>query len=99
YVDGKEAAYRSIESADRTYTFSGHVHDQMLYFRTGVSKIGAFRPVPGAPVPVKSHHRWLALVGSAGQPRDGNPAAAYALFDDVREEITFHRVPYDYAAA
>ena len=31
------------------------------------------------------HRRWLAIVGSVGQPRDGNPAAAYALFDPARE--------------
>ena len=40
-----------------------------------------FRPVPGTPIPASKHHRWLAIVGSAGQPRDGNNAACYALFD------------------
>jgi diadenosine tetraphosphatase ApaH/serine/threonine PP2A family protein phosphatase len=34
-----------------------------------------------------------------GQPRDRNPAAAYTLFDRGRQEITFHRVAYDAAAA
>jgi len=38
-------------------------------------------------------------VGSVGQPRDRNPAAAYALFDAGRERITFYRVPYDSRAA
>jgi diadenosine tetraphosphatase ApaH/serine/threonine PP2A family protein phosphatase len=34
-----------------------------------------------------------------GQPRDGNPAACYALFDDEAATLTYHRVPYDHAAA
>jgi diadenosine tetraphosphatase ApaH/serine/threonine PP2A family protein phosphatase len=99
YVDGNAAARKSIEAAGTAYTFSGHVHEQMLYFQTGVGKIGSFRPVPGTPVPARSHHRWLAMVGSVGQPRDRNPAAAYTLFDARRQEITFYRIPYDHHAA
>jgi diadenosine tetraphosphatase ApaH/serine/threonine PP2A family protein phosphatase len=33
--------------------------------------------------------------GSVGQPRDGDPRAAYALFDDQAMTITFGRVAYD----
>ena len=33
--------------------------------------------------------------GSVGQPRDGDPAAAFAIFDTVSREITWCRVPYD----
>lgn len=99
YIDSSAAARKSIEAAERAHTFSGHVHDQMLYFQTGVGKIGSFKPVPGTPILARSHHRWLALVGSVGQPRDRNPAAAYALFDTDREQITFYRIPYDHHAA
>ena len=34
-----------------------------------------------------------------GQPRDGNTAACYALFDTGRATLTFHRVPYDWSVA
>ena len=43
--------------------------------------------------------RWLAVLGSVGQPRDGNPAAAFAMLDTVSREITYCRVPYDVEAA
>jgi diadenosine tetraphosphatase ApaH/serine/threonine PP2A family protein phosphatase len=99
YVDQAGAARTSIAAAQTTYTFSGHVHDQALYFETAVGKVGTFRPVPGSPVLVGGHRRWLAIVGSAGQPRDRNPAAAYALFDTAQAQLTFHRVPYDHFAA
>ena len=42
---------------------------------------------------------WLAIVGSVGQPRDRDARAMYALFDEQACSITFHRVPYDHAAA
>jgi putative phosphoesterase len=35
--------------------------------------------------------------GSVGQPRDCNPAAAYAILDCDSETVEFRRVPYDVA--
>jgi diadenosine tetraphosphatase ApaH/serine/threonine PP2A family protein phosphatase len=100
YVDSPAAAEKSAEAAQTPYTFSGHVHDQVLYFQGARGKMSAFRPLQGSPVSMHNQHRrWLALVGSVGQPRDRNPSAAYALFDTTREQITFHRVPYDHLAA
>jgi diadenosine tetraphosphatase ApaH/serine/threonine PP2A family protein phosphatase len=99
YVDSAAAAWRSTQAAQAAYTFCGHVHDQGLYFERPGGGMGSFRPVPGTAIPVGHHRRWLAIVGSVGQPRDGNPAAAYALFDAAREQITFHRVAYDHIAA
>jgi diadenosine tetraphosphatase ApaH/serine/threonine PP2A family protein phosphatase len=99
YVDSPAAARRCVEDAGQTYTFCGHVHDQVLFFETAGGRMSTFRPVPGTPIPVRGPRRWLAVVGSVGQPRDRNPAAGYALFDDARREITFFRVPYDHGAA
>ena len=99
YIETAQAARESILASGATYTFSGHVHDQVLYFRTLAGKTAPFRPTSGSRVPVPSHRFWLALVGSVGQPRDGNPAAAYATFDEGREEVIFYRVPYDHVTA
>ena len=43
--------------------------------------------------------RHLINPGSIGQPRDHDWRAAYAIYDDVRCEIAYHRVPYDLVAA
>ncbi len=99
YVESCAAAQRSMDAADSSYVFCGHVHDQVLYFKTPTGKTGAFRPLAGSPVPVPRRRGWLAIVGSVGQPRDGNPAAAYALFDSASEALTFFRVPYDHQIA
>jgi len=99
YVDGITAALKSIDAAQLPYTFSGHVHEQMLYFQSSVGKVGAFQPLQSSPVSMPGNRRWLALVGSVGQPRDRNPAAAYALFDTASAQIIFHRVAYDHLAA
>ena len=41
----------------------------------------------------------IVIPGSAGQPRDGNPAACYAMFEPQAQRITYHRVPYDHETA
>jgi diadenosine tetraphosphatase ApaH/serine/threonine PP2A family protein phosphatase len=99
YIDSPSAAKRCADAAQLAYTFCGHVHDQVLYFEGKHGRMKEFRPVIGTAIPVRNNRRWVAIVGSVGQPRDRNPSAAYVLFDDTRREVTFCRVAYDAAAA
>jgi diadenosine tetraphosphatase ApaH/serine/threonine PP2A family protein phosphatase len=64
-------------------TFCGHTHEPALYHMTAEGQVSGFTPVPGTGIPLGRLRRWLAIPGSAGQPRDGNPAAGYAMFDDA----------------
>ena len=94
-VDSPSAAARAIEAAGSAYAFCGHVHEQRLYFENSPGRVTAFRPTAGTSIPMPRHRRWLAIAGSVGQSRDGDARAAYALLDEERRRITFHRVPYD----
>jgi diadenosine tetraphosphatase ApaH/serine/threonine PP2A family protein phosphatase len=66
---------------------------------TPSTKVRAFAPLAGKAIPLLLQRRWLAVLGSVGQPRDGVPAAAYAIFDTQRGDLLFPRVPNDIAAA
>lgn len=99
YVLGRADAVRSLQATAARYTFCGHVHEPRLYHLSGTGKAGEFTPTPDVAIPVPPHRQWLVIPGSAGQPRDGNPAACYATFDDARAELTYHRVPYDHQSA
>ena len=99
YLDGPSAAKRCAEAADVPFTFCGHLHRQALWFEARPGVMSAFQPVPGSPIPLRGNRRWVAVVGSVGQPRDRRPAAGYALFDPAARILTFHRVPYDHLAA
>ena len=46
-------------------------------------------------MPLLPGRRWLAVIGAVGQPRDGDPAACYALLHCERNVLTYVRVPYD----
>jgi diadenosine tetraphosphatase ApaH/serine/threonine PP2A family protein phosphatase len=95
YVTSPEEAYRSMMATDARLTFCAHVHVPAIYSLSAVSKMTAFSPVTGVSVPLLARRRWLVVLGSAGQPRDGNPAASFAMLDTDRQSITFCRAPYD----
>ena len=103
YVDNEHRAAASLDAACADarirYVFGGHVHHQTLYFRGLRQQLMRFMPTPEVPIPVLPHRRWIATIGSVGQPRDGDPLAMYAMFDPDRAELTFHRVAYDHLAA
>ncbi len=95
YVMGIEDAARSMRATSLPITFCGHVHRPALYTMSATGKMTAFTPITGTAVQLLPSRRWLAVLGSVGQPRDGNPAASYALLDITRRELTFCRAPYD----
>jgi len=99
YIDSAVVAAKCMDASGSHLTFAGHVHHQTLYYTAGGGAVQVFTPVPGAAIPVSPHRQWLAIAGSVGQQRDGNPAAAYLLHDQQRESLTFFRVPYDYMSA
>jgi diadenosine tetraphosphatase ApaH/serine/threonine PP2A family protein phosphatase len=99
YLLNANLALRSMLATECRYTFCGHLHEQRLFHAGDTGRAGEYVPKPGAPIMLRDDRRWLVIPGSTGQPRDGNPAAAYAMFDDSENSVTYHRVPYDHALA
>lgn len=103
YVNDERSAAASLGAAlahpGIRYVFGGHVHHQTLYYKGRGRGLMAFQPTPGVAIPTPGHRQWIATVGSVGQPRDGLPAAMYALIDLAQSRLTFQRVPYDHVAA
>jgi diadenosine tetraphosphatase ApaH/serine/threonine PP2A family protein phosphatase len=48
---------------------------------------------------VEPGKKYFVNVGSVGQPRDGSPKAAYAIYDLPSQTIELRRLDYDIAAA
>jgi diadenosine tetraphosphatase ApaH/serine/threonine PP2A family protein phosphatase len=99
YVQSSADAARSIQATSAHATFCGHVHQPALYSMSAEKKMTNFVPSSGASVPLLGGRQWLVVLGSVGQPRDGNPAASFAMLDTGSHEITYCRVPYDVEAA
>ena len=103
YVRGVDQAELSLRAAAGAHiVFSGHVHAPGLFRRADDGAMGYWQPAArsvAVRVPLQPQHQYLVQPGSVGQPRDGNNAACYALYDDERREVSFFRVPYDHGAA
>jgi diadenosine tetraphosphatase ApaH/serine/threonine PP2A family protein phosphatase len=95
YVLSTADAGRSLMSTEAHITFCGHVHKPALYSISVTGKMTSFVPISGVTVQLLSGRRWLSVLGAVGQPRDGDPAASFAMFDTISREITWCRVPYD----
>ena len=92
-------AARSIAATDAHATFCGHIHKPALYSMSSAAKMTSFIPTSDVPVQLLGGRRWLAVLGSVGQPRDGDPAASFGMLDTTSRAITYCRVPYDVEAA
>ncbi len=99
YTRDAEDARAALDAVRARVVLCGHVHVPALYGLTATAKVAAHRPVAEVPVPLTRPRRWLAVVGAVGQPRDGNPASAYALLDTEANELATIRVPYDIGTA
>jgi predicted phosphodiesterase len=99
YITSTAEASRSLAATTVHLTVCGHVHQPAVYSMSSTAKMTAFTPVTGVAIPLLPGRRWLAVLGAVGQPRDGNPAASWALLDTAKNEITYCRTPYDVAGA
>jgi len=69
--------------------FIGHSHLPFIMERVPSGELVVHKEG----VELGSPHRYIVNAGSIGQPRDGDPRACYALFNEERVELV--RVPYD----
>lgn len=99
YVRSAVDAERSLRSTTQRMTFCGHTHVPMLYHMAPLRPPAEHVPTSNVSIPLSLSRRWLAVLGSVGQPRDGNPAACYGLLESSPWDLTFVRVPYDAAEA
>ena len=99
YITDALSAERSLASSPARVTFCGHVHRPQIYHMAPNRPPKFYEPLSGVETPLIATRKWLCVVGSVGQPRDDNPAAAYCILDTAKNEIFYHRTGYDIDAA
>ena len=98
YVLDTLDALNALRAAHRPLCLFGHSHVPMAFLFAG-DQLQHRETAEGSVLQVTPEWTYLVNVGSVGQPRDGDPRAAYGIADDDRKEVSFFRVPYDVAAA
>jgi diadenosine tetraphosphatase ApaH/serine/threonine PP2A family protein phosphatase len=107
YVLMRREAYSILGHTTVPLIFFGHTHVQGAYWIDDHTESeGALAPTYASAknkeqcaLALSPARKYLINPGSIGQPRDGDPRAAFALYDTEASSITFHRVPYDVVRA
>lgn len=71
--------------------FFGHTHVPLAFEKADTVRGGLYSRIK-----VTMGRKYFINVGSVGQPRDGDPRAAYAIYDMRSNLIELRRVPYDF---
>ena len=99
YIFGEIEALNVFRFAPFPICFFGHSHFPVVFalstdsITTMLTRGQTFR------LQLKPGMRYLINPGSVGQPRDGSPKAAFALFDSRAMTVTIHRISYPVATA
>ncbi len=93
YLWDTEAARQCFAGLGASSYLVGHTHRPTVFeLVQGVCVQFELRP---GDVLELGQRRVIFNPGSVGQPRDGDPRASYAVYDNVRRTISLHRVGYD----
>ena len=98
YVLWPDQAAECIRVQARRVSFVGHSHVALFFALpdNGKSDSDARGAQAGAGTSLEVRRgRWLINPGSVGQPRDGDPRAAWLELDTETWQASFHRVAYD----
>jgi diadenosine tetraphosphatase ApaH/serine/threonine PP2A family protein phosphatase len=90
--DTMELIQREYQTRSTTVLFCGHTHFPMWFHNKSLRPLAYSRSFP------LTEGVHIINPGSVGQPRDGDPRAAYLLFDPENRTVEFRRVAYEATA-
>lgn len=104
YIFDDLDATRALRVARAPLCLYGHTHVPAAFRLDGRGRNGDMQMLgpPRGPrfhVALDRDAKYLVNCGAVGQPRDGDPQAAFGMFDSEAHTLTITRVPYDVAAA
>jgi diadenosine tetraphosphatase ApaH/serine/threonine PP2A family protein phosphatase len=102
YVLAAEEAGQAFDYLERRVAFFGHTHVQggFIWNHSRVETILRTSPRTDRQIlEIDPECAYLVNPGSVGQPRDGDPRAAYCLYDSDAGMLTYFRVAYDIQSA
>lgn len=96
YLKDDFSAKETFRLLENNLCFIGHTHVAGTFIR---DKDGRIEYTQDSRIKIKAGHQYIINVGSVGQPRDGNPKAAYCIYDSVTKEAEIKRTAYDIETA
>lgn len=99
YVSDRYQAGHELRSLRYRWGFYAHTHVPAAYHQ-GPDEMEVIRLIEDeAGVALDGEGKYMVNPGAVGQPRDGDPRAACAVFDPGEQRLYWGRIEYDVAAA
>ncbi len=98
YVLSAQQAAGCLDAQADRICLIGHSHVALSFSREPGGLTAGQTRAGGTRLELASGE-WLLNPGSVGQPRDGDPRAAWMEYDLAAQAATYHRVEYDVEAA
>jgi predicted phosphodiesterase len=96
--DGNDAR-RAFDASRRALCLFGHTHLPVIFSEEAGQLSGIIPELAVHDVRIQNGVRFLVNIGSVGQPRDGDPRAAYATYDSTGPTLVLHRIEYPVGVA
>jgi len=94
YVIETDRAEENLNAQDERIAMIGHSHIALYFTRLDeMSRTSSVLAGDGTQIEM-ARGEWLVNPGSVGQPRDGDPRAAWLALDTESLKATFHRIEY-----
>ena len=94
YILSMSVARQNFDCFRTKYCLVGHTHVPKAYSLDEEDNFTATKLLPNVKL-ITGETRLIVNPGAVGQPRDGNPEASYAIFDNRTKIIQLRRVSYD----
>ena len=91
YVFDKLEAEAHFHYQNTAVCFFGHTHVPLAFEKAETVRCGLYTRVK-----INVGRKYFINVGSVGQPRDGDPRAAYSIYDVLSNQVELRRVSYDF---
>jgi diadenosine tetraphosphatase ApaH/serine/threonine PP2A family protein phosphatase len=100
YIFDELDAVRALKMLSRPLCLFGHTH-YPVSFELSAEAFDSIGPSPATEtrLHLRNGSKYLVNPGSVGQPRDGDPRAAYAIVDTTARSVDLFRVAYPVAQA
>lgn len=94
YVLDRYDAESNFNYQTTSVCFYGHTHIPIAFEKGDEIRSGLYSKIK-----IKPGRKYFINVGSVGQPRDGDPRAAYAIYDMMNNTIELKRLEYNLSGA
>ncbi len=97
YIFSEYDFIRTVNQIQIWLTFTGHTHTPLFGSKTTEGEYTCKTKSHPEDISIKLNktNKYIINFGAAGQPRDGNPKAAFGMFDSEENSVTFKRIPYN----